>query len=42
MSDLWFVLIHTMFYLMNYYGWAATSSGYSLALNIDAGLTGII
>lgn len=42
MLDLWFVLIHTMFYLMNYYGWSATASGYTAALELDAGLTGII
>lgn len=42
MVDLWFVLIHTMFYLMNYYGWSATASGYTLALELDSSLTGIL
>lgn len=42
MLDLWMVLIHTHFYMQNYYGLAMTSAGYTKSLEIDAGLSGII
>ena len=27
---------------MNYYGWTATASGYTVALNLNSGMTGVI
>lgn len=42
MFDLWMVLLHTFIYILNYYGLAMTSSGYTKSLHIDPGMSGVL